>query len=873
MKIKPFTLVLLTFALTISGLFVSTPLVTAQSELDWTDPINLSNSGSSTDPLVVTDTDGVIHVIWVDEFEGYKYVESVNGVDWTTPVTVNFPFLPETEPPRFEVTANGIIHVFWRDDENTLYYAQSLQATFDTPISWRSQARLGNSIVDYDVAAGTTNGLHVSLITNEGSDNETAGVYYRGSLNGGVSWSGMVSLFESPYFRSLTKENAHVRLAVSNNAEIENVYVVWDNLALKRIFMMKSSDRGLTWDDSSEIIGPEINSGYETPYNVEIGTLATGVLLTWQTGESGIRCAQYSRWSDNGGIDWGETVSMFDGLGVCPERIGFNVINGDYAVVVLNIEESLAMIAWNGNTWSTLQLQSGLLSLSNPVTFDPILFHCQHISLKNEQLIAVGCDDGASKDIWLSSRLLGTVESWFPPPSDWISPQEIVTVPQQISSISSVADSNNNIHAVWVQSELLDNEVDSAIYYALWNGDKWSDPAQIIINLRGHPVDLSLATDNLGRLLLVWVDEKNGDLLFSWANSGRANIPLEWTPSTILPSPARLIGSPDVLVDGSGNIVVAYAITLNENRGIYMVQSNDFGETWSVPSLIFDAVSAEWDAIDHPRIALTIDGRLHVVFSKYLVSGEIHPMGLFYSQSEDGGVNWNDPKEISDNPVYWSRIIADHDRALHLVWQEINGESIVINNGISTDSGLTWNNPMVVTSTRNKFVLSDSMMDISGQLHLIQVSGDDALGIQEWTWDGSRWNLGKDKSIFNNMEGALPQEFLAVVTPDGFLSVLAILEMREADNILGNSLIGSGRHLEIVSSDQVSHPAVLPTPPLLIDQTTAPEVNLTPTISSPLIGVNNPTPVNRNAVGLIMVVVILIIVVIVIRPRRSIKGK
>jgi hypothetical protein len=97
--------------------------------------------------------------------------------------------------------------------------------------------------------------------------------------------------------------------------------------------------------------------------------------------------------------------------------------------------------------------------------------------------------------------------------------------------------------------------------------------------------------------------------------------------------------------------------------------------------------------------------------------------------------------------------------------------------------------------------------------------------------------------------------------------------MREADNILGNSLISSGRHLEIVSSDQVSHPAVLPTPPLLIDQTTAPEVNLTPTISSPLIGVNNPTPVNRNAVGLIMVVVILIIVVIVIRPRRSIKGK
>ena len=99
-KSKLFLIISIIFVIAASTFFVSVPNGLTQSELGWTNPINLSNSGASTNPLIVVDTVGVIHVIWVDEFDGYKYTESANGVDWTTPVTTQFPFIPEDAAPK-----------------------------------------------------------------------------------------------------------------------------------------------------------------------------------------------------------------------------------------------------------------------------------------------------------------------------------------------------------------------------------------------------------------------------------------------------------------------------------------------------------------------------------------------------------------------------------------------------------------------------------------------------------------------------------------------------------------------------------------------------------------------------------------------------
>ena len=82
------------------------PAVQAQSLQYWSTPVNVSNSGLSTDPRIIVDSDGVIYVVWVDAIDGYKYAESADGKVWTSPTNATFPFSVKDDS-RPDFFANG----------------------------------------------------------------------------------------------------------------------------------------------------------------------------------------------------------------------------------------------------------------------------------------------------------------------------------------------------------------------------------------------------------------------------------------------------------------------------------------------------------------------------------------------------------------------------------------------------------------------------------------------------------------------------------------------------------------------------------------------------------------------------------------------
>ena len=45
---------------------------------------------------MVIESEGGIHVVWVDAFDSPKYVESTDGKVWTSPKKANFPFSART---------------------------------------------------------------------------------------------------------------------------------------------------------------------------------------------------------------------------------------------------------------------------------------------------------------------------------------------------------------------------------------------------------------------------------------------------------------------------------------------------------------------------------------------------------------------------------------------------------------------------------------------------------------------------------------------------------------------------------------------------------------------------------------------------------
>ena len=673
--------------------FVSTSH--AQSVQEWSEPINLSLSGAASKPAVVVDSNGVVHVIWVDQFDGFKYVKSTDGLTWTVPESVNFPFSTEAAPPMFFSDPKGIIHIFWLSDQNKLTYARTLNDNLGTPPAWQRRVDMDSTVYDFDASLDAQGGLHVAYVKNPAPAPSTAGVYYRRSSDGGTTWTGTNLLYESAYFRSLTSENAHIRLAVTDSLEEEeSVYVVWDDRLQKRIFIASSIDGGSNWDSVKEMVAPQANLGFRTPYGADIDILDDQILVTWLVGEAGSSCTPYSWYSSDGGETWGEQIPILSQSAQCPETSEFISIDPEYSVLLFTIQGDLSMSAWNGDVWSNPEIQTGPSSMTNPATFDQVLLGCEQAATSNGQLFVVGCDENTGGDIWFITRQLDPLDSLFPLPSEWSGDATVITAPRRLDSLSSVTDDAGNVHSIWIQSAYLPTDTFvPRIEYSRWNGTEWTRPSPIITNLSGPPQQLALQIDSQQRLILSWVNQQTGELMFTWSSSERANIPLEWKRPVVLSSSSKLTNSPDILVDASDRIVIAYAVTLNEERGIYLIQSTDLGETWSEPVRIFDAVSENWEMVDQPKLALSQDGILHVLFMQYDLVGEPQPAGLYYSQSADGGVTWSAPEIVTEQPVQWSEIVT-YPGTVHRVWQEFNRLGASTNHQASVDGGTTWNSPV-----------------------------------------------------------------------------------------------------------------------------------------------------------------------------------
>jgi hypothetical protein len=337
----------------------------AQSVQNWSEPINLSKSGAGSNPSIVVDSHGILHVVWIDKFEGYKYVESPDGVTWPSPVTVKFPFsIRQTRPPVFLADPKGLIHIFWLGDKNELVYAQTLDENLDTPGAWNIRSTLDTAVFDFDVNMDELGRLHVGYVRNPVPPADSvevlapvvgkAGAFYRRSDNGGSSWAAAGLLYESAYFRSLTAEKARIRVAASG----EKVYAVWDDQAQKRIFMAGSADGGLRWNPVKELIAPQANLSFRTPYHADIDVLQDRLLVTWQVGEPGVQCTPYSSVSSDGGETWAEPIKILAQLSGCPDKSEVLRLDPAYSAVLFTLQDDLSISAWHGaaSKWTSVRI-------------------------------------------------------------------------------------------------------------------------------------------------------------------------------------------------------------------------------------------------------------------------------------------------------------------------------------------------------------------------------------------------------------------------------------------------------------------------------------------------------------------------------------
>ena len=839
----------------------------------WTEPINLSHSGSTSNPQLIIDSTGRFYAIWVDKFDGYIAANSYDGNNWSKPVPVNFPFGITDGSPVLVSDSEGYIHAFWIDSTNALFYSRVLADNFSTGEAWGDSKELAASAVDFYVAVDDKGIIHLAYVRILSTEELPSGIYYRASKDSGANWDTSQGLYQSQYFRSLKPEEANVKLTTSGDGSI---YVVWDNRFLKLILFTKSIDGDKSWTEPKVLKGPDVGGGNNIPFGVNIAANGNEMIITWQSGQPDANCDLYSQRSTDNGNFWSTPLLVIQSkYGCSPESKLFAIQDG-LILLRANIENQPAILAWNGSQWSNLQ--NILKSFTDPDTYNSIDYQVQQtIVVGSTQLYVIGYDDGGIGDTWLTSRSLESIINWFPNPSNWSKPDLISTTPSDVSSISIAVDGKDQFHILWIQSDQINGEEISSIYYSKWDGIAWTQPQLIYTTTQGDISKLDMAVDR-ERLLVVWSEGLNDQILYSWSNTDTAENPSEWATPLQL-STTRFTGkSPKILADISGVVYVAYSKPINEDRGIYVVRSIDEGKNWSEPSQVFNAETAGWDIADSPELATDQNGSVNVVWAKKSFPEDGRLLALYTSQSGDQGSTWSSPSLVEEGELTWGQIHGIDSNNLYRIWQEVDISTQLVNwFQFSIDGGVSWSLPTSVTDPEADLGTPIVTTDTAGRLFMfqpIQVTTQ-ITGITYRIWDTDRW-LVEDRIILANPDIFIPVSLATAISPSGRL-ILVYLE-KGTDATTGNvnySLSYASQMVEIPEVKSTPEPQVSIEPTSTVVTTTVPSASQTPTTAPAInqVELNNSSQVSTNhsitvlilgsslAVGISAIIVIYIVVI------------
>ena len=200
------------------------------------------------------------------------------------------------------------------------------------------------SAASFDVATDTSGMLHLAYIQSLHTPYSPAGVYYRRLEQGGTGWAAAMPLQQSRYFRSLSPETAHLRLATDEEGA---VYVTWDHPHQEQLMLAYSPDGGTTWQEPIATGSPEGRS----QRGRFIAVPGSETLLLWEDkGPAGPCSLVQAPVNDilDGVADAGQPV--LKNLGTCPEGERFLPLGeGQMLMVAGSGTDALTLAVWDGS--------------------------------------------------------------------------------------------------------------------------------------------------------------------------------------------------------------------------------------------------------------------------------------------------------------------------------------------------------------------------------------------------------------------------------------------------------------------------------------------------------------------------------------------
>jgi hypothetical protein len=626
-------------------------------------------------------------------------------------------------------------------------------------------------------------------------------------------------------------DQANIQILIDDGGAI---HLVWDNPLLDTVFTIRSPGGGRTFDAPVEVDKRQLEDdpGAAGPAKIRIAAKGDEVHLTWQAQHEESRCSQYHMLSGDNGRTWQSRHVALESTQGCPVNSRFVGSVGGFLLLLAETGLETFLQAWDGEQWGEPIPQLPLTRFASPDTYRGTDLSClQLIVTGNMQLLVIGCGTGSGNDIWALKRPLDGIETWFVPEEIpvWSPPAALVSSDSELFSPALVASADGRLHVFWVGMK--EEGLETAIHYVRWNGTQWSRPAPVFT---GGADRLAAAVDPGGRhLFLVWKDTDTGSLLFGRVEVDDAVFPMRWTVPTEISSDQTAIGHPEIHVDETGILNVAYAVTVNEGRGIFLVQSEDQGTSWTEPVGVFDGAAAGWGVVDRPHLARTDDNALHLLWLHNSLSPGTDPLGLFYARSEDGGQSWSPPELVTEKASDQNHIVGIGDHTVLRVWQEVNQDNAILWYQQSLDSGHSFERASLIPGFGNLFGVTGLVGDVVNQLHLVQLMSGSARGLvlREWLWQGERW-VSSDEQIWSPGADVSAAELAPAIGFNGQLTIVYPGISADTD-IQGPQydLFYSSRLFDLLRVEPVVLPTVTPTTASLPTEVAALQVTLTPPVA------------------------------------------
>ena len=407
-----------------------------------------------------------------------------------------------------------------------------------------------------------------------------------------------------------------------------------------------------------------------------------------------------------------------------------------------------------------------------------------------------------------------------------------------------IKDSEGTIH-LFNSQNVAGNQSISYIRWTLKDG--WSALVDIITAPLGGARIFGVHLDQQGWMHLIFFggDGLDNNIFYTKAPVQNVSKSTAWSKPLIIGEAAISPASVATVGDGQGFLMVVYSGNINGN-GLYTVQSQDGGRTWSSPRPMFVTYSQNlWPF----ALKLLIDEE-KTVFAVWSVHNDVgFGKSINFSRYSQSDLLWTHPVIIADaiDNYHTSTpsIIKYHDEVF-LIFH--NDQPTTHWMSRSSDNGETWSQPIRLFHQVGGNGPVSMVIDSNDTLHMLfgnRVDETGTHGVWHSMWFDGRWKVpepmvsGPQIPIGPNDEEGFDPSFIQAVVSRGNL----LFVIWRHDPVAGPTSIWYSYRI----LDAPEYPSIPLQKPVIIESTPADLVNETDVATTPSPSIISTQPISPSS--------------------------